>query len=86
MAISGRRVKAWSRSTPLWTTFPSIIGRETDILHVEEAPAEELPYGGSAIWLKPDAAVERCVTHRTSTEARFLTGEIGARMAGGGPR
>lgn len=57
--------------------------READILHVEEAPAEELPYGGSAIWLKPDASVERCVTYRTSTEARFLTGDIAARMAGG---
>jgi hypothetical protein len=57
--------------------------REDDILHVEEAPEDELPYGGSAIWVKPDAHVERCVRQRTSTEARFLSGEIAARMAKG---
>jgi len=57
--------------------------READILHVEDAPAEELPHGGSAIWLKANARVERCISERTSTEARFLTGEIAMRMARG---
>jgi hypothetical protein len=57
--------------------------READILHVEEAPAEELPHGGSAIWVKANARVERCTSQRTSTEARFLTGEIARRMARG---
>ena len=60
--------------------------REGDILHVEEAPSDELPYGGSAIWVKPDARVERCVRQRTSTEARFLSGEIAARMTKGARR
>jgi hypothetical protein len=59
--------------------------REDDIIHVEEAPAEELPHGGSAIWVKSDARVERCVTARTSVEARFLSGRIAAKMAKGAP-
>jgi hypothetical protein len=59
--------------------------REDDIIHVEEASAEELPHGGSAIWVKSHARVERCVTARTSVEARFLTGRIAARMAKGQP-
>jgi len=57
--------------------------QEADILHVEDAPAEDLPHGGSAIWIKADARVERCVSQRTSTEARFLRGEIAMRMARG---
>jgi hypothetical protein len=56
---------------------------EADILHVEAADASELPHGGSAIWLKGDAQVQRCVTRRESTQARFLAGRIAARMAGG---
>ena len=56
---------------------------ESDILHVEEASADELPYGGSAIWVKANASVERCSTQRASIEARFLTGDIAARMAKG---
>jgi hypothetical protein len=56
---------------------------EADILHVEDARAEELPHGGSAIWVKANARVERCISQRTSTEARFLTGEIAMRMARG---
>ncbi len=59
--------------------------REDDIIHVEEASAEELPHGGSAIWVKAHARVERCVTARTSIEARFLTGGIAAKMAKGPP-
>lgn len=57
--------------------------REGDILHVEDAPAEELPHGGSAIWVKANAPVERCVNQRTSTEARFLAGEIAGYMSKG---
>jgi hypothetical protein len=57
--------------------------RETDILHVEAADARELAHGGSAIWLKGDAQIQRCVTRRESTQARFLAGRIAARMAGG---
>lgn len=57
--------------------------RESDILHVEEAPADELPYSGSAIWVKADAQVEHCTSQRTSIEARFLSGEIAAGMARG---
>ena len=57
--------------------------KEADIIHVEDAPADELPHGGSAIWVKSDASVEYCVTQRTSTEARFLAGDIAAQMAGG---
>jgi hypothetical protein len=56
---------------------------EADILHVEDATAEELPHGGSAIWVKANARIERCVSQRTSTEARFLAGEIAMRMARG---
>jgi hypothetical protein len=59
--------------------------REDDIVQVEEAPADELPYGGSAIWVKARARVERCVSARTSVEARFLAGGIAARMAKGPP-
>ena len=57
--------------------------READIVHVEEAPDDELAHGGSAIWLKPDAVVERYVRQRTSVEARFLAGPIASRMARG---
>jgi len=59
--------------------------REDDIVHVEEASAQELPHGGSAIWVKSQARVERCVTARTSVEARFLGGGIAAKMAKGPP-
>jgi hypothetical protein len=54
-----------------------------DILHVEAADPTELAHGGSAIWLKAGAQVQRCVTRRTSTQAGFLAGSIAARMAGG---
>jgi hypothetical protein len=57
--------------------------REGDIVHVEDAPAEELPHGGSAIWVKADAPVERCVNQRTSMAARFLAGEIAGYMSKG---
>lgn len=57
--------------------------READILHVEDAPEQELPHGGSAIWVKADASVERCVNERMSMEARFLAGEIAAYMSKG---
>ena len=57
--------------------------REGDIIHVEDASAEELPHGGSAIWVKANAPVERCVNQRTSIEARFLAGEIGGYMTKG---
>lgn len=57
--------------------------READIVHVEDAPDEELPHGGSAIWVKADASVERCVNERMSIEARFLGGEIAAHMTRG---
>jgi hypothetical protein len=57
--------------------------REDDILHVADASSEELPHGGSVIWVKPDARVEYGVTYRTAAEARFLAGEIAARMARG---
>jgi hypothetical protein len=57
--------------------------REGDIVHVEDAAAEELPHGGSAIWVKANAPVERCVNQRTSIEARFLAGEISGYMTKG---
>ena len=57
--------------------------REDDIVNVEDASADELPHGGSAIWVKLNARVERCVTERTSIEARFLAGGIAASMATG---
>lgn len=57
--------------------------RESDILHVEEASAEELPNGGSAVWVRAEAVIERSVSHSTSIQARFLAGAIAARMAGG---
>jgi hypothetical protein len=57
--------------------------REEDIVLVEEASAEELPHEGSAVWVKGDARVERCVKQRRSVEARFLTGGIASYMAGG---
>jgi hypothetical protein len=57
--------------------------REDDIVHVEDAPAEELAHGGSAIWVKANARVERCVSQRTSVEARFLAGSITRSMAKG---
>src|SRR6266581_4031392 len=53
---------------------------ESDILHVEDVPAEELPHGGSAIWVKANARIERCISERRTTEARFLAGEIASRM------
>lgn len=56
---------------------------EADILHVEDAPADQLPHGGSYVWVKADARVERCAVSRVATEARFLAGDIAARMAGG---
>jgi hypothetical protein len=54
-----------------------------DILHVEDAPAEVLPHGGSEIWVRPNARVESCKTVRQSAEARFLAGEIADHMTGG---
>lgn len=57
--------------------------RESDILHVEDAPPEELPHGGSALWISPDAQVQRCVSDRTTVEARFLSGQIAASMGKG---
>jgi hypothetical protein len=56
---------------------------EDDIVNVEEASAEELPHGGSAIWVKANARVERCVNQRVSVEARFLGGGIAGYMAKG---
>jgi hypothetical protein len=57
--------------------------REDDILHVEDADPSECPHGGSAIWVKGNAQVQRTVTRGTTTQARFLAGGIAARMAGG---
>jgi hypothetical protein len=57
--------------------------REEDILAVEDASAEELPHDGSAIWVRGDARIQRCVNRRTSIEARFLAGRIAAAMSGG---
>ena len=57
--------------------------REDDIVHVEDASTDELPHGGSAIWVKANARVERCVSQRTSVEARYLAGGVSARMAKG---
>lgn len=57
--------------------------REGDILHVEDAAAEELPHGGSAIWVQADARVDCCKTQQTAVQARFLAGDIAARMARG---
>lgn len=56
---------------------------EDDIVHVEDASADELPHDGSAIWVKSNARVERCVSRRTSLEARFLAGGVSARMVSG---
>lgn len=56
---------------------------EDDIVHAEDASADELPHGGSAIWVRASARIERCVSHRTSLEARFLAGGVSARMASG---
>ena len=55
--------------------------REDDIVHVEDASPDELPNGGSVIWVKASAQVQHCVNRRTSVEARYLTGDIAARMA-----
>ncbi|WP_405512172.1 hypothetical protein [Streptomyces canus] len=33
--------------------------RRADVLHIEEAPAQLLPFGGSVLWLKSDATVVR---------------------------
>ncbi len=57
--------------------------REDDILHVEPADPNELPNGGSAIWVKGNAQVQCSMTRSTATQARFLGGRIAARMAGG---
>ena len=57
--------------------------REDDIVHVEDAPAETLPHGGSAIWVRANALVERCTSRLVSMEARFLAGEIAAYMTKG---
>jgi hypothetical protein len=56
---------------------------EADILHVEEAPEEVLPHGGSAIWVKGDATITQCVNVRSSVQASFLGGVIAAQMSGG---
>jgi hypothetical protein len=55
--------------------------READILHVEDAPSDVLPHGGSVIWLKADAPVEQDFS--TQTQARFLAGSIAGQMAVG---
>ncbi len=57
--------------------------RESDILHVEEATEDELPHGGSSIWVKPDATIEQFVSQCSSVQARYLAGGITAQMAGG---
>ena len=54
---------------------------EDDILHVEDAPPEVLPHGGSVIWVKADAPVEHGVSNQT--QAKYLAGGIGGQMAGG---
>jgi hypothetical protein len=57
--------------------------REDDIVHVEDAATDTLPHGGSTIWVKASALVERCTSRRVSMEARFLAGEIAAYMTKG---
>jgi hypothetical protein len=57
--------------------------REDDILHVEEVKDEEMPHGASAIWVKPNAVVQRTESRSSSVEARFLAGGISAMMRGG---
>ena len=54
--------------------------REDDIVSVEDASPDELPNGGSVILVKASAQVQHCVNRRTSVEARYLTGDISARM------
>jgi hypothetical protein len=57
--------------------------REGDILHVEDAPEDVLPHGGSAIWVKPDAMIEQSINQYTSIQARYLAGGIASQMTGG---
>jgi hypothetical protein len=52
-------------------------------VHVEEASTDQLPDGGSAVWIKGNASVERCITQQVSVQARFLAGGVAARMAKG---
>jgi hypothetical protein len=57
--------------------------READILHVQDATPEECPHGGSCVWVKPDALIDRAVNQSASIQARFLAGGIASQMYGG---
>jgi hypothetical protein len=59
--------------------------REGDILHVTDAPTapNQARDGASNVWVRPDAQVVQCAVARAPTEARFLAGNIAARLAGG---
>jgi hypothetical protein len=57
--------------------------QEADVLHVQDATPQECPHDGSAIWVKPDAVIERSISQSSSVQARFLAGGIAAQMAGG---
>ena len=57
--------------------------READILHVQDATPEECPHGGSCVWVKPDALIDRAVNQSSSIQARFLAGGIASQMYGG---
>ncbi|HUJ63624.1 MAG TPA: hypothetical protein VLX92_34225 [Kofleriaceae bacterium] len=59
---------------------------EAAILHVEDAPASELPHDGSAVWVAPDTKIVTCTERRVTLEARFLSGAIASKMTAAAPQ
>jgi hypothetical protein len=55
-ASSGDHIRLYAS---LYNLSQCVEIRRADVLHVEEAPAQLLPFGGSVLWLKSDATVVR---------------------------
>ncbi|MEV6683340.1 hypothetical protein AB0N09_41800 [Streptomyces erythrochromogenes] len=54
---------------------------QADVLHVEEAPSQLLPFGGSVVWVRSDATVvrrqqENLVEVRAATAAQAAEGRL----------
>lgn len=50
--------------------------KRNDILHVQEAPENELEFGGTYVWVRKDAEITHARTESVKEKASFLEGEI----------
>lgn len=51
-----------------------------DIVHVEEAPKEILPFGGTALWVRQDSAIASRLVSGTTASSRFLPPQEAGRL------